>query len=69
MYEAQSQQVLQLCAISGTNAAIIQQLTTLVAGNEIGESGVAQLNDVIAAVNAAGVPDGRVVIDVSIARG
>jgi histidyl-tRNA synthetase len=67
--EAQAQQVLQLCAISGTNAAIIQQLTTLVAGNEIGESGVAQLNDVIAAVNAAGVPDGRVVIDVSIARG
>jgi histidyl-tRNA synthetase len=66
---AQAQDVLRMAALQGSNADILAELKTLVAGNELGEQGVDQLADLLAAVVAAGVAPERVALDVSIARG
>ncbi len=65
----QAADVLRMAGLTGTNAEILQELRTSVAGNERGEQGVDQLADLLAAVVAAGVPPERVALDVSIARG
>lgn len=65
----QADQVLKLAALEGDNAAILRQLEPLVAGSEKGQSGVARLAELLAAVQAAGVPAARIRLDVSIARG
>jgi len=62
-------EVLALAELSGTNAERLTQLAPLVAGSETGEAGVAKLTELLAAVAAAGVPDARIQLDVSIARG
>ncbi|MBX3431741.1 MAG: histidine--tRNA ligase [Pirellulales bacterium] len=51
------------------NDAVLAELHALVACNEQGERGVAELRELLAATAAAGVPSGRVRIDPSIARG
>lgn len=65
----QAAAVLRMAGLTGTNAEILQELRTSVAGNERGEQGVDQLADLLAAVVAAGVAPERVALDVSIARG
>jgi histidyl-tRNA synthetase len=65
----QARQVLQLSEIAGGNDAMLRQIEPLVAGSEIGQSGVAKLKEVLDAVTAAGVPEERVRLDLSIARG
>ncbi|MEM8864458.1 MAG: histidine--tRNA ligase [Planctomycetota bacterium] len=65
----QADEVLRLVQLEGDNDAVLDQLDPLVAGNETGESGVARLREILAGVTAAGVPAGRVQLDVSIARG
>jgi len=65
----QAESVLQLAALTGTNAEILQQLQPLLAGSEMGEQGLAQLAELREALAAAGVPDERLQLDVSIARG
>ncbi|MEQ8789356.1 MAG: histidine--tRNA ligase [Pirellulaceae bacterium] len=65
----QAQRVLELAAIGGSSDEILSQLDTLVAGNERGQEGVATLRDIVAAARAVGVPDERLQLDVSIARG
>lgn len=65
----QCEQVLAMAEMKGTNAEIVAQLRPLVAGNELGEQGVTELEQLVDAASAAGVPDGRLQIDVSIARG
>ena len=65
----QARQVLRLSEITGTNDDVLRQVDALVAGNETGQQGVAALRDVVAAATAVGVPEGRVRLDVSIARG
>ena len=65
----QARQIVQLAEISGTNDEVLGQVGSMVAGNETGEAGVAKLEQLVAGVSAAGVPAGRVVLDVSIARG
>jgi histidyl-tRNA synthetase len=72
----QSRDVLRLAELSnqpagasGGNDAILKQLGPLVAGSERGETGVARLAELLAAVKAAGVPDSRLRLDVAIARG
>jgi len=67
--ESQAREVLRLAEISGSNAEILAALGPLVGDSEIGREGVAALGDVIAGAQAAGLPEGRVEIDVSIARG
>jgi histidyl-tRNA synthetase len=66
---AQAAEVLRMAGLQGTNAEILAELRTLVAGNDRGERGVDQLADLVAAVTAAGVAPERVALDVSIARG
>ena len=61
--------MLQLGRLSGTNDDMLQQLEPLVAGSEKGQQGVARLAELLAAARAAGVPDERLRLDVSIARG
>jgi histidyl-tRNA synthetase len=65
----QANQVLKLAEISGTNDQILSQLEPLVAGSEKGQTGVSRLAELLAAVRAAGVAEGRLEIDVAIARG
>ena len=67
--EAQAREVLKLSEVSGSNDEILAALTPLVAGNELGEAGLASLSGLSAAANAAGVPAHRLRLDPSIARG
>ncbi len=66
---AQASSVVALAEIGGTNESILEQLGSLVAGSEQGESGLAELKQMVAACEAAGVSAGHLQIDVSIARG
>lgn len=72
---AQAEQILELVQLSSdsenpsTNDELLNKLEPLVAGVEVGEQGVARLREILAGVAAAGVPDDRVKLDVSIARG
>jgi histidyl-tRNA synthetase len=65
----QAAAILQLAGLEGSNAEMLEQLEPLLAGNETGLRGVAQLSELIEAVAAAGVPTERLQLDVSIARG
>ncbi|HEV3021886.1 MAG TPA: histidine--tRNA ligase [Pirellulales bacterium] len=65
----QAADVLKLAELSGNNEDVLAQLGPLVAGSEKGQQGVARLAELLAAVRAAGVPDERLRLDVSIARG
>lgn len=65
----QAREVLRLAELNGSNDEILSELKTLVAGTEIGEAGVARLSEILAALNDVGLPEGRVKLDVAIARG
>ncbi|MBI2825817.1 MAG: histidine--tRNA ligase [Planctomycetia bacterium] len=65
----QADEILQMVTLTGGNQRVLAALEPLVAGNATGEAGVARLREILAATAAAGVPDGRIVLDVSIARG
>lgn len=65
----QAESVLRLAELHGTNEEILSGLEKLLAGSARGEEGVAKLAELNRAVRAAGVPEGRIVLDVSIARG
>ncbi len=67
--DAQVRDVLRLAAISGANERVLAELEPLVAGTELGQAGVARLGEVLAAVQAAGVAERHLQLDVSIARG
>ncbi len=69
MSQAQSDEILCLAGLQGTNDEILSQLGPLVAGSEKGAEGVARLDQLIRAVQAAGVSEDRFALDVSIARG
>ena len=65
----QAEAVLQLAGLEGSNSDILAQLGPLLAGNQTGMQGCAQLEELVEAVAAAGVPAERLQLDVSIARG
>jgi histidyl-tRNA synthetase len=65
----QATEVVRLSGLSGSNDEILRQLDLLLQGSETGQSGVARLRELLEAVAAAGVPERRVRLDVSIARG
>jgi histidyl-tRNA synthetase len=67
--QAQADDVLKLSELSGENDAVLVELDKLLAGNERGLAGVARLREVLSGMAAAGVPQERVKLDVSIARG
>jgi len=65
----QADHVLRLAELSGPNDTILRDLAPLVAGNELGEAGIARLHALVRGARAAGVPEERLQLDVSIARG
>jgi histidyl-tRNA synthetase len=65
----QAQEILRFASLSGSNDEILTQLGPLVAGSQVGEEGLGKLADLLKAVRAAGVPESRLKLDVSIARG
>lgn len=65
----QCESVLTMAELSGSNQEVLAQLRPLVAGNELGEKGVAELEELLTGALAAGVPENRIKLDVSIARG
>jgi histidyl-tRNA synthetase len=67
--DAQANEVLALAKLTGTNAQVLEQLEPLVAGSELGAQGVEELRSLLTGAAAAGVPEERVRLDVSIARG
>ena len=65
----QVSQILQLTELAGSNQEVLTQLQPICAGNELAESGLDELRQLAAAMEAVGVSDENLVIDVSIARG
>jgi histidyl-tRNA synthetase len=61
--------LLGMAQLAGPPAAVLAALDGFVAGSDTGREGVAALRALLEGVRQAGVPDGRVVIDPSIARG
>lgn len=67
--EGQANSVLEMACLAGTPDDLLNQLEPLLAGNETGEHGLNCLRELFQTVTACGLPDGRVALDVSIARG
>jgi histidyl-tRNA synthetase len=65
----QARSILRLAEIAGDNDSMLRQVEPLLAGSEIGQTGVAKLKEVLDGAAAAGVPADRVRLDLSIARG
>ena len=65
----QAGSVLDMAQLSGTPQDILGSLDSMLAGNETGEVGLANLRELFNTVAACGLPEGRVSLDVSIARG
>ena len=63
------ERLLAMASLSGPPQEMLEKLAELVGDSEIGKAGLAGLSRIIDGVAAAGVPDGRVVLDPSIARG
>ena len=62
--------ILAFAELAGSNDAILDELECRVAGDSaIGREGVSELKELLATCTAAGVPQNRLRLDVSIARG
>ena len=61
--------LLEMAGLAGSPADVLARLEALVGDSEQGRAGVAALAAIVAGAREAGVVDGRVVIDPSIARG
>jgi len=66
---SQAVAILTLTDLAGTPATQLPALQSLLSGNPVGEEGISQLDELFRATHAAGLPEGRLVLDVSIARG
>ena len=67
--EEQARGILELTLARGTNEEILARLEKSLEGNERGLEGVAEVRQILESVRATGVPEGRFMVDVSIARG
>jgi histidyl-tRNA synthetase len=65
----QAEEILRLVMLTGSNREVVGQLSTLVAGSEIGEQGVRELTEFLDGVEASGIGMDRIRVDVSVARG
>lgn len=65
----QAEQVLRLAELSGSSDSVLSQLDVLVAGSELGEAGVQRLREILQGTAAGGIPEEKLQLDVSIARG
>jgi histidyl-tRNA synthetase len=62
-------QVLDFAGLTGTPDQILGSVEKLVAGNHLGEEGVARLRELFSVCQTAGINPERLTLDVSIARG
>jgi len=67
--QEQIEQILQLAQLPCDSQAILSELATLAGDNELANAGVQRLRELVAGMDAAGVPSHRIQIDPSIARG
>ena len=65
----QACEVVSLAETTGTNAEVLDQLARRFAGNPAAAQGVADLRELVGVCRTAGVPESRLVVDVSICRG
>jgi histidyl-tRNA synthetase len=65
----QAGQVIDLAETTGSNADILAGLDARFASNEAARKGVANLREMVEVFRTAGVPDGRLRVDLSISRG
>ena len=61
--------LLALTEITGTSEEILEETQSLVTGNSVFSAGISELTQLVHGLAAAGVPDSRVHLDLSIARG
>lgn len=66
---AQADGVIALAETTGSNAEILAALDQRFAGNEMALAGVAGLREMVEVAATAGLPEGRISIDLSICRG
>lgn len=64
-----ARRVLELAQLQGTNAALLAELENRFGKNAKAAEGIARLRELVNVVAAAGVPEGCLQLDVSIARG
>jgi histidyl-tRNA synthetase len=62
-------QLVEMAGLSGPPAVMLERLDALVGDAEQGRAGVAALRGIVAGARDAGVADGRIAVDPSIARG
>ncbi len=67
--QQQAERVLDLVGLTGTPSEILNQLETMFVGNEVGSTGTARLKELFEACAKAGIPSGRIELDLTIARG
>lgn len=65
----QAAAILDFSQLRGGNEEVLDAVEPLIASDEAGEAAVQRMHQTLRAVSAAGVPDQRVKLDVSIARG
>ncbi len=65
----QAERVLDLVQLTGDPLDMLRSLEGMLAGNEIGQLGVARLRELFDCIYKAGIPAERVRLDLSIARG
>jgi histidyl-tRNA synthetase len=66
---AQADSVLKMTELTGSPAEILNQVETMLAGNEQGLNGIKKLREMFSWAETAGIPADRVALDLSIARG
>jgi histidyl-tRNA synthetase len=66
---AQADSVLKMTELTGPPAEILDQVETMLAGNEQGLKGVQKLRELFSWAGTAGIPAERIALDLSIARG
>jgi len=64
-----AEQVLDFAGLEGSTDELLTQVGEMVSGNETGETGIAQLRELFDVVQVAGLPEQRLNLDLSIARG
>lgn len=67
--QQQIDQILQLTEISGSHEQVLSKLEPICSGNELAESGCDELRQLASAMQAVGIDEQHLLIDVSIARG
>ncbi len=65
----QAERILALCRAQGTPEELLAEVEPQLTGSPRGEEGLARVRELFAVVQSAGLPAGRVTLDLSIARG